>query len=274
MMDRLNAAKRFLVDKTGGKFPNVVVILGSGMSEVLGDLQTEVEIPFHQIPHVPAVSVQGHTGVLSIGKLGAHRVAVSRGRLHFYEGIPMSEVVFPQRAMALAGAQTFLLTNAAGGISGKLKPMSLMLIRDHLNMMGTSPLIGPNLQELGTRFPDMTEAYDAPLRGVFRKVAAELKIDLPEGVYVGLHGPTYETPSEVKMYQMLGGDAVGMSSVPETIALRHMGRRVAGVSCITNLAAGLSSENLTHEEVLQNAKQAHKALSALLRGVIEQGGLA
>ncbi|MBY0370658.1 purine-nucleoside phosphorylase [bacterium] len=272
MMDKLNEAKKFLISKAG-TFPPVVVVLGSGMSGVLNELDVETEISFQDIPHMHAASVQGHSGKLSIGRLGKNRVAVSRGRLHYYEGLPMPEVVFPQRAMALAGAQTFLLTNAAGGLSPHTKPMSLMLIQDHINLMGTSPLMGPNLEALGPRFPDMSNAYDPKLRALFREVAAAQKIDLSEGVYVGLHGPAYETPTEVRMYRQLGGDAVGMSSVPETIALRHMGRRVAGVSCITNLAAGLAEETLTHEEVLQNAKRAHSSLSALLGGVIEKGGL-
>ncbi len=271
MLSKLSEARDFLLSHCPD-FPKIVVVMGSGMGSVLSGIAVEKEILFKDIPHVPPVSVEGHTGKIRVGMLGKHRVAVCQGRLHFYEGLSLSTVVLPFRAMAMAGAETFILTNAAGGIHPDWPPSSLMLIRDHLCLMGSNPLIGPNLAELGPRFPDMTEVYSEPLRSIFRSAAKRLAIPLYEGVYVAIHGPSYETPAEIRMYRLLGGDAVGMSTAPEAIALRHMGKRVVGISCITNLAAGVGSGTLNHSEVLDSAEQAHGRLNALLTEVIGRMG--
>ncbi len=267
MLKKLKDAQSFLM-KECDSFPDTVIVMGSGMSGVLSDLEVEAEISFGEIPHMPQATVEGHMGRLSIGKLAGRRVAISRGRIHYYEGHPIQMVVFPFRAMALAGAKNFFLTNAAGGLHPEMKPSSLLLIRDHLNLMGTNPLFGANLAELGPRFPDLTYLYDLQLREIFKKAAAKNGIALPEGVYVGAHGPSYETPSEIQMYRKLGGDVVGMSTVPEAIALRHMGCRVAAVSCITNLAAGVTGETMNHEEVLEAARSAHQILGKLLHDAV------
>jgi purine-nucleoside phosphorylase len=268
VLSKLNEARDYLISQCPD-FPKIVVVMGSGMSSVLSDIVVEKEILFKDIPHVPPVSVEGHTGKIRIGLLGKQRIAVSQGRLHFYEGLSLPTVVLPFRAMAMAGADTFILTNAAGGIHSDWPPSSIMLIRDHLCLMGSNPLIGPNLAELGPRFPDMTEVYSESLRAVFRDSAKRLGVSIYEGVYVAIHGPSYETPAEIRMYRLLGGDAVGMSTAPEAIALRHLGKRVVGISCITNLAAGVGSGTLDHAEVLDNAKQAHGRLNALLQDAID-----
>lgn len=271
MLSKLNEARDFLLSECPD-FPKIVVVMGSGMSSVLSGIEVEKEILFKDIPHVPSVSVEGHTGKILVGLLGKQRIAVSQGRLHFYEGLSMPTVVLPFRAMAMAGAETFVLTNAAGGIHPDWPPSSLMLIRDHLCLMGSNPLIGPNLSQLGPRFPDMTEVYSAALRSIFSDSAKRLAIPLYDGVYVAIHGPSYETPAEIRMYRSFGGDAVGMSTAPEAIALRHMGKQVVGISCITNLAAGVGSGTLNHTEVLDSAKQAHGRLNALLQDAISRIG--
>ncbi len=263
MLEQLEAAKKFLLSRCGS-FPKTVIVMGSGMSSVLSEVVTEVEIPFADIPHVPKVSVQGHSGRIKIGTIGKTRVALSQGRLHYYEGLSMSTVVLPFRAMALAGADNFILTNAAGGMRPDLNPPSFMLIRDHINLMGSNSLMGPNL-DFGPRFPDLTNLYDPVVNEVFKKVAQKNGIKLHEGVYVATHGPSYETPAEIRMFRQMGGDVVGMSTVPEAIALKHMGKRVNALSCVTNLAAGVSDEPLNHEDVLSYAQQAHSTLGILLR---------
>jgi len=271
VLEKLNEAKKYLLSQCKS-FPETVVVLGSGMATVLSEMQVEEEISFDQIPHVPGVTVQGHVGKLKIGKLDDRPIAVLQGRLHYYEGHSIQTVVFPFRAIALAGAKTFVLTNAAGGMNPSLKPASLLLVKDHINAMGVNPLTGPNIEELGPRFPDMTYLYDPEIRRIIQAAAKDLRIDLPQGVYVAIHGPSYETPAEIQMYRQWGGDVVGMSTVPEAIALHHMGRRVAAVSCITNMGAGLTGETMNHQEVLDNAKQTHSSLSALLRASIRMMG--
>lgn len=267
MLDKLNEAKRFLLSRCKD-FPKTTVVMGSGMSTVLSDLEVETEIGFNEIPHVPGVTVEGHSGRIKIGRLGKARIAVSQGRLHFYEGHSIQTVVFPFRAMGLAGAETFILTNAAGGMHPEMKPMSLLLIKDHINLTGENPLVGPNIAELGPRFPDMTHIYDLELRATFESAAKRIGLPLSQGVYVGLRGPSYETPAEIRMFRQMGGDVVGMSTVPEAIALRHMGKQVVAISCITNLAAGVTGEILNHNEVLDNAKHAHQGLAKLLKEAI------
>ncbi len=245
-------------------FPKIVIVLGSGLAGLLQDLEVEIEIPYSSIPGMKAVSVEGHVGRLVIGRLGNQRVACMQGRFHFYEGHSMSDVVFPYRVFALAGAEVFLLTNAAGGLQPGMKPLDLLLIRDHINMTGTNPLMGPNADELGPRFPDMTHIYDKTLGDIFIETAKKQGMPMREGVYMGIHGPSYETPAEIRMYRMMGADVVGMSTVPEAIAIRHMGKRVIGISCITNLAAGVNDEPLVHADVLTAAKKIYGKFSGII----------
>jgi purine-nucleoside phosphorylase len=265
---KLQEAKDYLNSRVR-VFPRLLIVLGSGLASILKNLEVESEIQYSEIPHMTQATVQGHVSRLLIGKLGGVRVACMQGRLHFYEGLRMDEVVFPFRAFGLAGAQVFLLTNAAGGIAPELKPGDLVLIEDHINLMGTNPLIGKNMEELGPRFPDMTHIYDPALRSLISETASRLKIPLSRGVYLGLHGPSYETPAEIRMYSKLGGDVVGMSTIPEAIALHHMGKRVVAISCVTNLAAGVSPTPLEHSEVLESAKKVQTVFCSLVEESIQ-----
>lgn len=265
----IEEAKRVLQSRVPN-FPKFVIVLGSGLSSLLDSLQMEKEISYTEIPHWRQATVQGHAGKLLIGALGGVRVAVMKGRLHFYEGYPMQDVVFPYRVLALCGAEVFFLTNASGGMRATMKPCDLVLIKDHINLFGTNPLVGANEERLGPRFPDMTRLYDPELRKILLKQAKKLKVKLTEGVYVGLHGPSFETPAEIKFFKTIGGDVVGMSTAPEAIALHHMGKRVVGVSFVTNLAAGVGKTLLNHEEVLENAKKGHKKFAELVIRSLEE----
>lgn len=260
---RLNEAAESL-GRRCPELPRYAVVLGSGLGELLDQLEVECDVPYPDIPYFRASTVIGHKGRLLVGRARGARLVILQGRLHYYEGYPMADVVFPVRLLARMGVECFFLTNAAGGLHPEMKPGELVLLRDHVNLTGTSPLIGPNLEELGPRFPDMTEAYDRGLAEAILATAGRVGVGIRQGVYVGLHGPSYETPAEIRAHRSLGGDVVGMSTVPEVIALRHMGRRVAGISCVTNLAAGVSPEPLVHEEVLENARRGYAALSKLI----------
>lgn len=248
--------------------PEIGVILGSGLGDIAHLVTDAVTIPYGQIPHFHRTNVEGHAGQVITGMFQGVPVAFLQGRFHFYEGYPMEEVVFPTRTICALGVHTLVLTNASGGINARYRAGDLMLIVDHLNLMGDNPLRGPNLAQLGPRFPDMTEAYHGDARRAFRDAAQELDIELHEGVYAGLLGPTYETPAEIRMYRSWGADAVGMSTVPECIAANHLGVRVAGISCITNLAAGLSPQKLSHQEVIENSKLGAGRMSQLLAAAI------
>ncbi len=258
--EKLQQTKDFL----NGRFssPKYAIVLGSGLGGLIDDLKDkELEIPFSEVPNMVAAKVEGHTGRLVVGNLGGVRVMGVQGRLHHYEGHAMEQVVFLVRALGLAGVETFILTNAAGGLNEHLKPLDLLLIEDHLNQM-TNPLLGPNESRLGPRFPDLSHAYDLSLRQKMIAAATAANVDLKKGVYLGIHGPTYETPAEVKMYRLWGADVVGMSTVPEVIALRHMGKKVVGLSCVTNLAAGVGMTS--HGDVLKSGEQVKEKISALL----------
>lgn len=244
--------------------PSVGLVLGSGLGAFADTLSDAVRIPYREIAHMPVASVQGHAGNLVIGHLGPIRVACLQGRAHLYEGHSPERVTFGVRLLARIGCTSVLLTNAAGGIDPSFKPGDLMLIRDHLNLTGQNPLIGPNEDTLGPRFPDMTHAYDPALRGAARLASTVTGVPLHEGVYAGLLGPTYETPAEIRMLATLGASAVGMSTVHEIIALRHMRIPAAAISCITNLAAGISPTELEHAEVEATAKAGRAAFIALL----------
>lgn len=271
MHKKLSEAARYIESQSSIK-PRLGIILGSGLGRYVEHIRNSVSIPYEKIPHFLPTSVEGHEGKLVLGnvpnprnpQLPAIPVAVLQGRLHTYEGHTMEQVAFPTRTLCMLGIDTLLLTNAAGGINPAYRESDLMMITDHINLMGDNPLRGPNLKELGPRFPDLSEAYNRECQDVIRKAAARLNIELREGVYVGLSGPTYETPAEVRMLRTLGADAVGMSTVPESIAANHLGVRVAAISCITNLAAGITPRKLTHAEVMVNAGKAVGKLLALL----------
>lgn len=271
MFRELTEAAKYIESLSPVK-PKVAIILGSGLGKFAEHIKNSVEIPFEHIPHFLPTTVEGHAGKLVLGTVTSSRtpnapavpVAVLQGRLHYYEGHSMQQVVFPTRTLCMLGIDTLLLTNAAGGINPAFREGDLMLINDHINMIGSNPLLGPNIKELGPRFPDLTEAYSKDYRTTILGCAESLGIEMRQGVYVSLSGPTYETPAEVRMLRTLGGDAVGMSTVPEVIAANHLGVSVGAISCITNLAAGITPRKLTHAEVMQNAGKAAGKLLQLL----------
>src|SRR5256714_422785 len=249
--------------------PTLAIILGSGLGGLAKKIVDAVRIPFVNIPGFPEATVVGHEGAVIVGTLGGREIVALSGRFHVYEGHPASLAAFPVRVFRALGARDLFVSNAAGGISPKLAVGDLMAISDHLNLMGTNPLVG-DLQEGDTRFPDMTDAYDPGLRRILRTSAEKLGIALREGVYAGLLGPSYETPSEVKMLRMLGADAVGMSTVPEVIVARALRMRVAGVSCITNAAAGVTGAALSHAEVLETTNRVSSAFESLVTEFVER----
>ncbi len=264
----LDEARDFVLAQ-GGAPPKVALVLGSGLGALAEDLEERRAIPFGRIPHFPvSTGVVGHAGELVLGRLSNTPVAVLSGRIHFYEGRSMAEVVFPARVLARLGAGVVVLTNAAGGIRLSFRPGDLMLITDHINAFGTHPLIGPNEDRLGPRFPDMSAVYDPALRRTVKAQARRLRVPLREGVYLGNPGPSYETPAEIRAYRKLGADAVGMSTIPEALALRHMGIRVVGISTITNMAAGVWKKPLIHEEVLETTRRVGSRFVRLLTGVV------
>lgn len=270
---RLEETVRAVRSKTDVQ-PRVGVVLGSGLGAFADGLSNLVKIPYAELPHLPASSIVGHAGNLCFGDVDGVPVVCMQGRVHLYEGHPIWQVVHGVRTMARLGVSCVLVTNAAGGLEPTWSPGDLMIVTDHLNLMYHHPLVGPNEEALGTRFPDMTNAYDAVLRASLAKVAAAEKIPLREGVYAGLLGPSYETPAEIRMLRVLGAQAVGMSTVPEIIALRHMRVRAAALSCITNLAAGITGEELNHAEVEETARARRADLQRLLRGWILEAGRA
>lgn len=252
----------------GAAVPDVAIVLGSGLGDFTSALQDAVSIAYGDLPHWPAASVIGHEGRLVIGTLSGRRVAALSGRAHFYEGHDLRTVTFATRVIGRLGVKILILTNAAGGVNVKLTPGTLMVMDDHINLLGTNPLVGPNDDAFGARFPDMSEVYSKRLRAVADKVAEEQGLRIGHGVYVAVHGPSYETPAEIRFLRTIGADAVGMSTVPEAIAARHMGIEVLGVSCITNAAAGVLPQPLDHREVMEVARQVRGAFAGLLGGVI------
>lgn len=254
--------------RAGGRQPEIGVVLGSGLGPIVSRIENPIVIPYADLPHFHGTSVEGNAGQMILGSFHGVPSVFLQGRFHVYEGYDMADVVFPTRAICALGIKTLLLTNASGGINTRYRPGDLMLIEDHLNLMGDNPLKGANLGQLGPRFPDMSEAYSKACIEVIETAALELGIELKKGVYAGMQGPTFETPAEVRMLRTLGADAVGMSTVPEAIAANHLGVRVAGLACITNLAPGLSPRKLTHVEVVDNVKLSVDALDRLLEKAI------
>ena len=266
-MEALLEAKKAVADQTGRV--DVALVLGSGLGAYADDLDDARAIPYAEIPNMPRSGVSGHAGNLVVGSKRGRRVVAMQGRAHLYEGWSPDAVVFGIRLMAQLGARTLFVTNAAGGIASSFAPGDLMAITDQLNLTGTSSLLGPNDERLGERFVDMTTAYDPSLIATANGVARELGFELRQGVYAGLLGPAYETPAEVRMLRTLGADAVGMSTVLEVLAARHLGLRVLGISCISNLAAGLSDGPLSHDEVKDTATRVRSRFESLLTGVLE-----
>jgi purine-nucleoside phosphorylase len=250
--------------------PSVGVVLGSGLGGFAQALEKPAVIPYREIPDFPASTAIGHKGELVLGTSGGVPVAVMAGRVHLYEGYRPDEVVFPVRVLARLGVKVLILTNAAGSVNVNYKPGELMVISDHINLMGVNPLVGPNEEQLGPRFFDMSDAYDPALREIAEKACWKAGVTVRHGVYVAVSGPSYETPAEIRAFRTLGADAVGMSTVPEVIAARHMGVRVLAISCITNLAAGVSKKKLDHLEVLEVGRKAQASLNDVLARIIQE----
>lgn len=248
--------------------PSVGVVLGSGLGGLADDVEDRVEIPYGEIPGWPVSTAVGHAGVLVLGRVDGVPVAVMRGRAHLYEGISADRAVFGVRALGRLGVRTLVVTNAAGAINEAYRPGMLVLISDHINLMGTSPLLGPNDDELGKRFPDLKDAYDPELRRLAHEAAARLGLEIGEGVYAAWLGPQFETPAEIRFMRAIGGDLAGMSTVPDVIAARHMGLRCLGISVVTNMAAGFVQGKIDHEAVLAVGSEAQPSLTALLRELL------
>lgn len=268
VLDNLTEAVSYIRSQTSLK-PQIGLILGSGLGAFVNQVQINCKISYNDIPHFMPTTVEGHQGNLIIGHLGNKAVVILQGRNHYYEGHSMETVVFPTRTLALLGIETLILTNSAGGFGDTMQAGDFMIIEDHINLMGINPLMGPNIKELGPRFPDMTEAYDKSLISSMEKIFQQSASRYHKGIYCAVSGPTYETPAEVRYLKLLGGKAVGMSTVPEVIAANHLGLRVGALSCITNMAAGISRQKLSHEEVTQTAKNVEQKFSSVMRQFLE-----
>ncbi|EMF0036544.1 purine-nucleoside phosphorylase [Enterococcus hirae] len=266
LSEMLQETTQFILEK-GVKEIDFGLILGSGLGELAKEIEEAIVIPYDQIPFFPTSTVVGHAGQLVYGTLSGKKVLAMQGRFHFYEGHSMQTVTYPVRVMAALKAHSVIVTNASGGVNESFVPGDLMLITDHINFTGQNPLIGPNEDEIGPRFPDMSEAYTLTYREVAKEAASQLDLTLKEGVYMGYSGPTYETPAEIRMSRTMGADAVGMSTVPEVIVAAHSGLKVLGISCITNLAAGMQA-NLNHEEVVETTQRVKQSFKALIKEVL------
>lgn len=270
-MDKLESCLAAVRRKTDFE-PQVALVLGSGLGDYGKEVEVETVIPYSEIEGFPVSTAPGHAGRFLLGRVAGVKVAVMQGRVHYYEGYPMEDVVLPARLLGLMGAKALFLTNAAGGVNYTMNPGDLMLLRDQITCFVPSPLIGPNEDKLGVRFPDMSRVYDEELAGIIRTAAAGCGIPLKEGVYCQLTGPQFESPTEIRMLRMLGADAVGMSTAVEAVAARHMGMRVAGVSCISNLACGMTSAPLTSEEVNETAARVADRFTRLVTESIRAMG--
>lgn len=267
LYEKARESAEFIRSRLAGQ-PKIAVVLGSGLGNLTADFTDTQEIPYAEIPHFPLSSVAGHKGALLAGKLHGREVLALEGRFHFYEGYTMKEVCYPFYVLKLLGVEQVVLTNAAGGVNRSFEPGTLMLINDYINMMGTNPLIGPNDERFGPRFPDMTEVFNPGLRALAGQVADELGIEYKEGVYLGFMGPCYETAAEIRAFATLGADAVGMSTVPDAMACNYLGMKVLAVSCITNMATGIQTVKHSHERVLQIANEAGERMCRWLGEVI------
>ncbi|GGL46690.1 purine-nucleoside phosphorylase [Sporolactobacillus putidus] len=252
--------------------PKIGLILGSGLGDIAEDMTHADRIPYQTLPHFPEPTVKGHKGQFVIGQLEGQNVMAMQGRYHHYEGYSLRQVSFPVRVMKALGVENLIVTNAAGGINTDFHPGDLMLIRDHINMLGGSPLIGPNNENEGPRFPDMSAPYNPALIDLGKRAASSLGIGIQEGVYLATHGPQYETPAEIRMMRTLGADAVGMSTVPEVIAANHAGLKVLGISCITNMASGILNKPLSHAEVIDTANRVKEDFTRLVKKIVRHIG--
>jgi purine-nucleoside phosphorylase len=269
MIEKLKKASQYIQSIKNSK-PRVGVVLGSGLGAFVDQIENKTIIPYNDIPFFKGTTVEGHVGQLILGSVRGVDVAILQGRIHSYEGHSMEEVVFPVRLLGKLGISTVILTNAAGGVNLSYSPGDLVIIKDHINLMGKNPLIGPNIAQLGTRFPDMSHAYNPLLNNILKNVAQSLGHHIQVGVYAAVLGPSYETPAEIKMIRTLGADMVGMSTVPETIAAHHMGLKVCGISCITNMGAGIVNQTLNHEDIKVEAQKAMDFFTNLLTHSIEK----
>jgi purine-nucleoside phosphorylase len=269
MYDRVEDAAAAIRSRCGG-LPGTAIVLGSGLGDFADTLRDAIGTPYGDLPHWPASHVVGHAGRLVIGNVGSRRVAALSGRAHFYEGHDLATVVFATRVMGRLGVKQIILTNAAGGINTGFAQGALMIIDDHINFLGTNPLVGINDDRFGPRFPDMSEVYSARLRTIADAAAKAKGVPVSHGIYIAVHGPSYETPAEIRFFRTIGADAVGMSTAPEAIAARQMGIEVLGISCITNMAAGVLPQPLVHDEVMETARRVRGSFIALLEGIIER----
>jgi purine-nucleoside phosphorylase len=266
-MTKIAEASQYILSKIKHR-PKIGIVLGSGLGIYVDQIQDKIIIPYHEIPHFKKTSVEGHDGRLIIGQVNNVTVVALQGRLHAYEGYPMEEIVLPVRTLAALGIEYLILTNASGGINHDFHPGDLVMIEDHINLTGRNPLVGPNIAELGPRFPDMSTAYDPDLHRLFLTISQHHHVQMKSGVYCSVLGPTYETPAEIRMLRIMGADMVGMSTVPEVIAANHLGLKVAGVSCITNYAAGIKDEKLSHADVKKVAEKAMVGFATVLSETI------
>ena len=267
LYSRAENAARTIRSRTAEE-ARIALVLGSGLGGFAEELKDAVTLPYREIPGFVSSTAQGHVGSLVIGKVEGVPVLAMQGRVHYYEGYSLEEVTFPIRTFKLLGINTLVLTNAAGGVDVELNQGALMVISDHLNLMGVNPLRGPNDERFGPRFPDMSEVYSRELQELVIEEARDLGVTVRRGIYAGLAGPSYETPAEIHMLRAFGADAVGMSTVPEAIVARHMGMKVLGISCITNMAAGISENPINHEEVMETGQRVRETFTQLLRRVI------
>ena len=266
----LSQAVEFIKNTIGEKSsPKIALILGSGLGALAEEVKNPIKIKYHEIPFFKQSSIEGHVGQLVIGKFEGKEIIIMQGRIHHYEGYSLQEVTFPIKVMKKLGVEKLIITNAAGAVNEKFDIGSLMLITDHINLLGANPLVGKNDNDLGTRFPDMSEVYDKKLIELAEKNANKLKINVEKGIYAANIGPSYETPAEIKMLRTIGADAVGMSTVPEAIVANYCGMKVLGISCITNYAAGIKEEKLNHQEVIEAGKLVREKFSMLVKEVIK-----
>lgn len=268
-MEKIKKAAEYINSKIKNK-PEIALVLGSGLGDLAEEIENPVYINYSDIPGFPESTVVGHKGRLVLGQLSGKEVVAMQGRFHFYEGYPIQEVVFPTRVLGYLGIETLIVTNAAGGVDTSFDVGDLMIIEDHINFAGQNPLIGANYDELGPRFPDMSSAYDEEYIELAEEVGKDLGLNLRKGVYMWWTGPTYETPTEVRMARTLGASAVGMSTVPEVIVARHQGVKVLGISCITNMASGVLEEKLSHEDVVETSKRVKKDFQGLVLEVLKR----
>lgn len=269
MLETIQQTSDYLKNKIG-EIPSTAIILGTGLGELANEINNKTEIPYSEIPNFPISTVEGHSGKLIIGTLGGKRILAMQGRFHFYEGYSMKEVTFPVRVFQALGVKYLFVSNAAGGMNPSFDIGDIMLIEDHINMFPEHPLRGKNYNELGTRFPDMSEAYDKKLRMMAMQIANEKNIKLQHGVYVGVQGPTFETPAEYQFFRVIGGDAVGMSTVPEVIVANHAKMKVLAFSIITDLGVPGKIVEVSHEEVQEAAKIAQPKMAEIMRAIVQK----